>query len=259
MGTSAFDPVVLADVRSVKNKIDISGITMGVATFSVGDVVRYDPASDKYLLAMADSQVNATILGVIESLNGNDMTIVYSGEINLPDSVFTSLSGSTAAQVLYLSDTLPGKLTPTAPSFPGSVIKPVVIVSGTLSSGSPSPLGNIDGIVVNTVGTTITGDSTVDLSDIQPVGAISAFAGPVSAIPNGWQVCDGGLLDVASYYDLYTALNNGSLYGFVQGVTLTFDSTNSSIALNSGNIVPPSEISYRMWPSSLIGDLDEHS
>jgi microcystin-dependent protein len=237
MGTSAFDPVVLADVRSVKNKIDISGLTSGVTTFSPGDVIRYDPSTDKYLLAKADTQVNAMILGVVETINGNDMTIVYSGEINLPDSVYTSMTGATAAQVLYLSDTNAGKLTATPPSNQGSVIKPVVVVSGTLQSSSPSPLGNIDGIVVNTTGTIITGDSTVDLSDIQPVGSISAFAGSTASIPSGWQLCDGGLLSISQYPDLYAAVNEGKLYGFAQQITLTYDTANSSTPLNSSNLV----------------------
>lgn len=237
MGTSAFDPVVLADTRSVKNRIDISGLTSGVATFSPGDVIRYDPSTDLYLLAKADTQVNATILGVVESVNGNNMIIVYSGEIDLPDSAYTSMPGATAAQVLYLSDTIAGKLTATPPSNQGSVIKPVVVISGTLQSSSPSPLGNIDAIVVNTTGTIITGDSTVDLSDIQPVGSISAFAGSTASIPAGWQLCDGGLLSISQYPDLYAAVNYGKFYGFVQQVSLTYDTANSSTPLSSSNLV----------------------
>lgn len=220
MGTSAFDPIVLADVRSVKNQINIAGITMG-NPFSVGDVVRYDAANDKYLLAQANNAENSMILGVIEALNNDMMTVVYSGEISLPDSLFTT-SGATAAQVFYLSDTQPGKLTASLPSNQGSIIKPVMVVSGTLYDSSPSPLGTIDGVIINTIGTQITGDSTVDLSDVQPVGSVSAFAGATANIPAGWELCDGGLLSTTTYSDLFSALKNGSLYGFVQSpVSLT--------------------------------------
>ena len=108
MGTSAFDPVVLADVRSVKNKINVSGITGDV--LAVGDVIRYDPATDIYVLAKANNSTNANFLGIVEAITGTDITIVYSGEISLPNSVFTSMAGHTLAQVFYLSDTLAGKL-----------------------------------------------------------------------------------------------------------------------------------------------------
>ena len=69
MGYSAFDPVALADIRSVKNKIDVSGITSDV--LAVGDVIRYDPESDTYMRAQANNDVNANFIGVIESIDGN--------------------------------------------------------------------------------------------------------------------------------------------------------------------------------------------
>jgi hypothetical protein len=54
MGSSAFDPVALADTRTVKNKITHAGLTGDV--LSVGDVVRWDPTTDLYMLAKANSQ-----------------------------------------------------------------------------------------------------------------------------------------------------------------------------------------------------------
>jgi len=245
MGTSAFDPIVLADVRSVKNKINIAGITTG-NPFSVGDVVRYDALSDKYLLARADTPENSMILGVIETLNNNEMTIVYSGEISLPDSIF-SVAGATTAQVFYLSDTQAGKLTISPPSNQGSIIKPVMVVSGTLYDSSPSPLGTIDGVVINTIGTQITGDSTVDLSDVQPVGSVSAFAGSTANIPAGWELCDGGFLSTTTYSDLFSALKSGSLYGFVQSpVSLTKNSgSNPASIVNSTFFISSPSSSFR--------------
>ena len=236
MGTSAFEPVVLADVRSVKNKISISGITSDV--LSVGDVVRYDPNSDTYLRARADSATNATFVGVVESISATDMILVYSGEITLPESIFTTITGATAAQVFYLSDTNAGKLTATPPTNPGSVIKPVIVVSGTLDDDSPSPLGDIEGVVINSMGQTIAGDSTVDLSDIQPVGTISAFGGNTGSIPSGWEICDGGFLGVTgNYADLYSALNDGKIYGFIQNGTLTKTAGSGTQVITSGNLV----------------------
>lgn len=231
MGTSAFDPVALADVRSVRSKINMSGLTDDV--LGVGDVIRYDPNEDKYLLAQADNETNAAFFGVIETVNGGDFTVVYSGEISLPDSLMTTISGSTGAQIFYLSDTNRGKLTTTAPSNPGSVIKPVIITTGDVLDAGIQ--GAIDGVVVNGTGTRISGDSTVDLSDIQPVGSISAFAGNTGSIPSGWDICDGGLLSVTAFSDLYTSLNSGRLYGFVQQVTLTL--VPGSNPITQGNLI----------------------
>ena len=230
MGSSAFDPVALADTRTVKNKITHAGLTGDV--LSVGDVVRWDPATDLYMLAKANSQNNANFLGVIESINATDFSIVYSGEISLPDSLMTTISGSTSSYILYLSDTNAGKLTTTAPTSPGSVIKPVIIISGTTIDGTDE----VDGVVVNTAGDVIVGDSSVDISDIQPVGSILAFAGTTHDIPDGWSICDGGFLNITTYSDLYAALNDGQLYGFIQGMTLDIQTTGTQV-LNATNVV----------------------
>jgi microcystin-dependent protein len=214
MGTSAFDPVILADVRSVRHKIDISGACG--AALAVGDVVRYDPSNDYYIPAKANNTVNANFVGIVESITGTEIVLVYSGEINLPDAVFTAMgAGATAAQVFYLSDTNAGKMTFTAPSTPGSVIKPVMLVNSNLSGT------DFDGIVINTAGDVIQGDSSVDLSDIQPVGSVLAFAGQTSDIPTGWALCDGDFLDIATYADLYAALDDGKIYGFSQVISLS--------------------------------------
>ena len=231
MGSSAFDPVALADTRSVKNKITHAGLTGEV--LSVGDVVRWDPVTDLYMLAKANSQDNSNFLGVIESINATDFSIVYSGEISLPDSLMSTISGSTGSYILYLSDTNAGKLTTTAPTSPGSVIKPVIIISSTTIDGSG--INQIDGVVVNTAGDVIVGDSSVDISDIQPVGSILAFAGTTHDIPDGWSICDGGFLNITTYSDLYAALNDGQLYGFIQGMTL--NKLAGTQALNASNVI----------------------
>jgi hypothetical protein len=202
MGTSAFDPVILADVRSVRHKIDISGACGGVLT--VGDVVRYDPTNDYYIPARANNTTNANFVGVVESISGTEIVLVYSGEINLPSALFSAIgAGYTAAQVFYLSDTNAGKMSITPPSTPGSVIKPVMMVNSDLMGT------DFDGIIINTAGDVIQGDSSVDISEIQPVGSVLAFAGQTADIPAGWELCDGGLLSIATYPDLYAALDDG--------------------------------------------------
>jgi len=237
MGTSAFDPVVLADVRSVKNKIDVAGISGDI--FAVGDVVRYEPSTDLYVLAKANNVYNSNFIGIIESISSTSIVLVYSGEISLPDSVFTGMpAGYTGAQLFYLSDATSGKLTHIPPTNPGSVIKPVMIISGKVIDSIEVPLGVVDGIVINSIGQSIVGDSSVDLSDIQPVGSILAFAGNSGSIPTGWQMCDGGLMNKTTFSDLYTSLNEGKLYGRVYSVASFSKNANSGTGiLTSNNIV----------------------
>lgn len=233
MGYSAFDPIALADVRSVKNSIDMAGITTDI--FAVGDVIRYDPANDTYLKAMANNEINANYIGVVESVSGTNFVVVYSGEISLPDSVMSTISGYTGAQVFYLSGVCAGKLTPTQPTNPGHIIKPVIITSGTVIDGTGQ--GLVDGIVVNSTGNKITGDSIVDLSDIQPVGSILAFAGNTGQIPVGWDICDGNFLDTTTYADLYNALNEGKLYGFIQQATIAKVGSSGLGVLTNNNVI----------------------
>ena len=233
MGYSAFDPIALADVRSVKNSIDMAGITSDI--FTVGDVIRYDPANDTYLKAMANNEANANYIGVVESVSGTNFVVVYSGEISLPDSVMSTISGYTGAQVFYLSGVCAGKLTPTQPTNPGHIIKPVIITSGTVIDGTGQ--GLVDGIVVNSTGNKITGDSIVDLSDIQPVGSILAFAGNTGQIPVGWDICDGNFLDTTTYADLYNALNEGKLYGFIQQATIAKVGSSGLGVLTNNNVI----------------------
>lgn len=250
MGTSAFDPVALADTRSVKNKITSPGITGDV--LAVGDVIRWDPATDLYVLAKANNSANSNFVGVVESVDANGFTIVYSGEISLPDSLMSTISGSSGSYILYLSDTNAGKLTTTAPSAPGSVIKPVVIISGTTEDVDGR---DVDGVVVNTAGDAILGDSSVDLSEIQPVGSILAFAGTTSDIPVGWDICDGGFLGVTAYSDLFAALDDGKLYGFIQGATLEGITGSGTLSLTSQNIVGVTIGVAKSGGNSIVGTI----
>lgn len=251
MGYSAFDPVAIANVSTVKSKIDLSGATSD--TISVGDVIRYDPSTDTYLRAIANSEAGANIVGIVEQINASNFIVVYSGEISLPDSVMSTISGYTGAQVFYLSDSNAGKLTTTPPSNPGSIIKPVMITSGFVQDSGGGFRGLIDGIVVNTVGTRIMGDSQVDLSDIQPVGSVIAFSGATGQIPSGWDICDGGLLNRTTYSDLYTAIGDGKLYGFVQTATLTYVPQSGSRLLSQDTLVGTK---FYITPGSIIDGIE---
>ena len=43
---------------------------------AVGDVIRYDPIADQYVLAKANSQANANFIGIIESIDSTSFNIL---------------------------------------------------------------------------------------------------------------------------------------------------------------------------------------
>ena len=92
---------------------------------TVGDVVRLDGTD--YILAQADDEVNAEALGIVVAVAGvDDFTIHFGGWID-------GLSGLTAGEVYYLSDTTPGLLTTTEPADDGEVSKPLLVADTTTS------------------------------------------------------------------------------------------------------------------------------
>jgi hypothetical protein len=72
---------------------------------------------------LADDVVTAEAVGVVESINGNDFTIVFDGEI--------TLSGLTDGEVYFLSDSVAGTLTTTEPTTIGTISKPILVAYST--------------------------------------------------------------------------------------------------------------------------------
>ena len=186
MGNSAFR---LGATQATATKVSeiISQASHG---FSVGDAIRVMPGTTgAYMKAKADTAENAEVIGVVsESSSVNSFTVVYAGEIST-----TGLTGFGQTDVLFLSADVEGQLTSTAPSLPGQVIKPVVVMQDTNNA-----LTN-DGVVINYVGTVIGGESSVEVSNLQPVGTVIPWAGATGSEPTGWLVCDG-----ATYFGGYT-------------------------------------------------------
>ena len=78
-------------------------------SFAVGDVIKAD--SEGFSLAQADAPANFNrTIGVVESASSTQFTLVEFGFIS-------GLSGLTAGAAYYLSNTLAGKLTGTAPTY----------------------------------------------------------------------------------------------------------------------------------------------
>ena len=57
------------------------GVTLGV---TAGSVIRFDVAKDRYELSKADDPTTAEVVGVVESISGNNYTVVANGLMIYP-------------------------------------------------------------------------------------------------------------------------------------------------------------------------------
>ena len=201
MGTSAFR---LGATQSTTTKLSET-IEQPSHGFTAGDVIRsMSGTTGAFQKAQADNAENAEALGVVSDVGGvNSFTVIYGGEINT-----SGLTGFGQGDVLFLSSTSAGQLTTSAPTLPGQVIKPVVVMTDTNNSTTN------EGLVINYVGQVIGGDAAVEVSNLQPVGTIIPWGGVTGTIPTGWLWCDG-----ATYYGGYTGA--GSTYSDLYDVVGT--------------------------------------
>tara|TARA_R110000868_G_scaffold9867_2_gene48479 strand:- start:50728 stop:52890 length:2163 start_codon:yes stop_codon:yes gene_type:complete len=185
----------------------IESFTQDGHNFVIGDAIRYDMGTAKWVKAKANNAENSEVAGVVSAITSSSVfDITYSGYISIP-----ALSSSTYP-VLFLDSITDGGLTASPPSAIGTVVKPVL----TKTSNGTGYL------VTNYLGTQIGGSSTVAIDEIQPVGTVVPFAG--SAIPDSWLACDGASYAIGSYPNLYAKLQYTSgdrapLYGHVAVLT----------------------------------------
>lgn len=177
-----------------------SGIT-------AGDVVRFDPTSvsagitGMYKKSQADSEMNAEVVGVVESISGGQYTIVTRGSISYPASRLAGLCGSAGGlDILFLDATTSGNLVGNIDtSTPGEkIVKPVFQVA---------PHGSYNGIVTNYIGYKTGGSATVSI--------FAAGAGNIQFLPFG-VAADSNWLDVSS-----NILVEKSLYPELYNIYLT--------------------------------------
>ncbi len=93
-------------------------------SFSVGNVIYFNGSS--YVLAKSDAASTAEVTGIVSAATGSNFTVVYSGRIN-------GLSGLTAGQVYFLSDSTAGLLTTTEPTTATHVSRPILDASSATS------------------------------------------------------------------------------------------------------------------------------
>lgn len=111
-----------------------------------GDVIRYDPTNQAYKRSQADTEVNAEVLGVIESGITAPHTVVVYGSIKYPTEKLNLITDGSdgGIDVLFLDDQVAGGLTGTIELTQGvKIVKPVMQIA---------PHGVYNGVVTNYVG-----------------------------------------------------------------------------------------------------------
>ena len=164
-------------VAMIRNTTE--AITQTGHGFTEGDVVRFDNATpNTFTKAQADTADNAKAVGVVtEVLNANDFVVTYSGRI------ISGVPAFPEGTVMYLSDTVAGAMTATAPAIEVRILE--------VSESALSAVVNIDwsgtpGGAVQSV----TGDSVDNTDPANPVVNAWPLAGTGTDLANGKIVID---------------------------------------------------------------------
>lgn len=149
---------------------DATKMVITAASASVGDIVKFDGSS-----AIGNSSVNARSVGVVESKDGDDATIVMSGKITISGTTWSDITSEeiVAGDILYLSSSVPGKLTKTRPVNLGDLIVPIMVVSsittGTVAIKSSYEVNGL--LPTITEEASITGAITIDSFSVARISA----------------------------------------------------------------------------------------
>ena len=214
----------------------VSGIT-------AGDVIRYNPLyasgglTGQYVKSQADTNTNSEVLGVVESVSGNNYTVVTHGSILYPSARLVGLCGGAGGvDVLFLDAGISGGLTGTVlTTTSGTIVKPVIQLA---------PHGFFyNGVVVNYIGyktgtdtapvpggnfTSTGGNTRTDLGTLD-AGAIQYFS-PQAELSSNWlDISSSVLISKTLYPELFAIYqtNNGPYTEL-----LTVSSTPSTLLVN---------------------------
>lgn len=218
--TRLFAPHVILKQDTNRLVLELkTGEGYSLPTFTAGDVIRYNPLTNSYLLSQADTESNAEVVGVVETASATSATVVVSGSINYPSSRLSAIldGGAGGKDVLFLDNTVAGGLTGTINLDDGTVkiVKPVLQLA---------PHSGYNSIVVNYIGYK-TGSAASSDGDSFTSGVIF---GPRGLDTDTWLNLENDvLLDVGDYSEIYTT------YGTSGGpwretVTVSSGTVNSS-------------------------------
>ena len=142
--------------------------TITQAGIAVGEVVLQDGTG-----AQADTEANAEAVGIVQSVSGNDGSVVTGGKITLATGSWPE--GATAGDVLYISPTTAGALTKTAPTTNGDISKPMVVCLSTST-----------GVVTNYRGSVVSSDLFAQAPLMHVREELSNGASPASSSASTW-------------------------------------------------------------------------
>jgi hypothetical protein len=145
--TRLFAPHVILRQDTTRLTLDLkAGQGYTLPAFTAGDVIRYNPGEVSYELSQADTEVNAEVVGIVETATATTATVVVSGSIQYPSARLNAIldGGAGDKDILFLDETVAGGLTGTVDLSGGvKIVKPVLQLA---------PHGSYNAIVQNYIG-----------------------------------------------------------------------------------------------------------
>lgn len=214
MATAWSIPVALTDGTLADEWISPKSIKAITRCFTqashglvVGDVVRINPDTGGLTYALATSREYAEVLGVVSTVQGNEVCVVSEGYV-------FGLTGTAGSNIHTILPLVTGNVYFLSPnpnnagrliSDPDNGMYPIGL--GEVRKAVMMAVNANTGYVVNYLGV-VEGEDTdlVEIQGIVPVGQIMPFSGPVDKIPYGWMACDGSRLEKGLWPELYAMI-----------------------------------------------------
>jgi hypothetical protein len=224
LNTRIFSPTVLLQQDTRRLFITISSAATGYTIdggVAAGSVIRYDPQDQTYKESQADTEENAEVIGVVESVSSGNYTVVTAGSIAYPSGLLNSIisGGSGGVDVLFLDTNVAGGLTGTVEIPTGSdtaIVKPVIQLA---------PHSIYNGIIINYIGYKIGNATAVEKA--MPVGNVTYSTSGTTPGPY-WRQADGFELSAADYPEMY------SVYGVTNGPHKIQLTVNTAVGISNG-------------------------
>lgn len=173
-----------SDGKSIRKTFTVVGHSLGTAN------AVYLSATGQLMPARANAMATSNTIGLVESVAGNSVTVVFQGEIAVTGA---SISPLVTGSTYYLNPSITGGLTTTEPTNTSHVVHPMMVA-----------VNGRDGIVVNS----LPRSNSTQIGLNAPVGSIMPYAGAASTIPINWIICAGDALGKTAdnYSDLYAVI-----------------------------------------------------
>ena len=161
-------------------------VTQAAHGFTLGQQIYFDGTN--WLLASAAAVQTLRVATVGQVVSPDQFLAVFEGVLQWP------AHGFTLGAVYYLSDSVPGAVTPTAPPAAASFAQPC------LKAITPDLVRVLEFVIPEP-----------SVGSASPTGTVIGFGGTVATLPPGWLLCNGGEYAGTQYPDLFGVI--GTLYG----------------------------------------------